>query len=275
MNNYKVDYLSLLFKTDIQENIYNSDVSITKETPKGFNCTFANLKIKCQTAYTIIEGSPSNFMNNDINYTNIYKYFQRLSEVLNIDLQDIINSKIQRIDICTEVLYDIKKVLQIFSNAPYFTRLQYNKTLYYNSNVKDKYKGRKMVFYDKRSNVVRYEYRFFKNSTKYPKRARLLQDRQVFINLCEYVTSQYHTIKKNNTMNNQLIHSKKELDLYTYSRLYKNNPTELDNVLNRLQPDKKSRLKRYIFDYINQEEEVQDSFSEQIDKSLQNIKLLK
>ena len=76
-------------------------------------------------------------------------------------------------------------------------------------------------------------------------------------------------------MNNQIIHSKKELDLYTYSRLYKNNPTELDNVLNRLQPDKKSRLKRYIFDYINQEEEVQDSFSEQIDKSLQNIKLLK
>ena len=275
MHNYKVDYLSLLFKTDIQENIYNSAEAITKKTPKGFNCTFANLKIKCQNAYTIIEGSPSNFMNCDVNYTNIYKYFQRLSEVFDIDLQEVINSKIQRIDICTEVLYDIKKVLQIFSNAPYFHRLQYNKTLYYNSNIKDKYKGRKMVFYDKRSNVVRYEYRFFKNSTKYPKRARLLQDRQVFINLCEYVTSQYHTIKKNNTMNNQLIHSKKELDLYTYSRLYKNNPTELDNVLNRLQPAKRSRLKRYIFDYINQEEEVQDRFSEQIDKSLQNIKLLK
>jgi hypothetical protein len=93
MNNYKVDYLSLLFKTDIQENIFNSDVTITKKTPKGFNCTFANLKIKCQNAYTIIEGSPSNFMNNDINYTNIYKYFVRLSEVLDIDLQDVINAK--------------------------------------------------------------------------------------------------------------------------------------------------------------------------------------
>lgn len=275
MNIYKVDFLTLLIKTDVQENIYNSGLQII-ETPKGFKCSLANLKIKCQSTYTIIEGSPSNFMNYDVNYTNIYKYFLRLSEGLNLDIQDIIHAKVQRIDICTDIEYDIKKVLQKFSNAPYFTRIQYNTSLYYNSTTKDKYKGRKMIFYKKNKNLVRYEYRFFKNSTKYPKRAHFLQNKTTFLSLCEYVTSQYHTIKKNNTMNNRLINSKKELDMYTYSRLYKNNPTELDNVLNRLNTKKRSRLKKYIFDYINQSQEgTQDYFSEQIDKSLKNIKLLK
>lgn len=152
-----------------------------------------NLKIHCNTHSIYITGSVSKFMGVNINHSNINFFIDALSDALNIE--DIIHSKIIRLDIATDL--QTTKNIHVIDNEliklRYYKKVAFENSIYFQTS-KHKHKGTKLVIYQKSKKKIRMELRTFKNSKYHIK--RLSEVKRVFLELCEVIIDLYKSIVK-------------------------------------------------------------------------------
>ena len=176
-----------------------------------------NLDIVINERWIRVIGSASTFLNIPVNHSNFDIFINSLNDIFNIN--DFQYAKITRFDTCIDIetTKTIETLQHTLGGLARFKREKFKNSIYYQTTNK-KSSGTKLVIYQKKSGLIRFELRAFKNSKYCIK--RLSEVKKLFVRNCLALVTYYDKIKKLDAFDLEKIRGVKDLEKMLIRTIY-------------------------------------------------------
>ena len=213
---FKIDSVYLRLDGNYLE-IDTSNLERVFKTKTVIRAKKNNLQITINKRWIRVIGSASTFLNIPVNHSNFDIFINSLNDVFNIN--DFQFAKITRFDICIDI--DTTKTIETLQHTlgglARFKREKFKNSIYYQTTSK-KSSGTKLVIYQKKSGLIRFELRAFKNSKYCIK--RISEVKKLFVRNCLALVTYYDKIKKLDAFDLEKIRGVKDLEKTLIRTIY-------------------------------------------------------
>lgn len=204
-----------------------------------------NLDIVINERWIRVIGSASTFLNIPVNHSNFDIFINSLNDVFNIN--EFQFAKITRFDVCIDI--DTTKTIETLQHTlgglARFKREKFKNSIYYQTTDK-KYSGTKLVIYQKKSGLIRFELRAFKNSKYCIK--RISEVKKLFVRNCHALVTYYDKIQKLDAFELEKIRGVKDLEKTLIRTIYNTSGVSgIEQIINLIDNKKNGhRIKNKI-----------------------------